>query len=192
MVPHIMLDIETLGTKAGCVVLSVGAAAFDPTSGEVSSSFYEAIAFKDSVLSGLTVDPETYAWWQKQDAEARRQAFAGENTLFGTATRFAEWAIPHRASDWWCQGSDFDFPIWGAAMKAAGITQPWKFWQVRDTRTLYAVAKMNKDAISRDGTYHNALDDSLHQIRCVHECYRLLGLAKPVAASPETHDLEDL
>ena len=34
MTTHAMIDIETLGTEPGCVVLSVGAVKFDPFNSE--------------------------------------------------------------------------------------------------------------------------------------------------------------
>ena len=188
---HAMIDIETLGTKPGCIVLTVGAARFDPLTGETSDHFYEAISFKNSVLQGLFCDPNTHAWWQKQHEEARKAAFAGEKSLSDVAKAFSSWSRDAAVEHWWCQGSDFDFPIWEEAMKAAKASSPWKFWQKRDTRTLYAVADFDAKNFPREGTYHNALDDSLHQIRCVHECYRRIGLVKSTTLTV-IDDLEDL
>lgn len=36
----VMLDIETLGTKPGCMVLSVGACTFNLATGEIGDEFY--------------------------------------------------------------------------------------------------------------------------------------------------------
>lgn len=182
---HVMLDIETLGTKPGCVVLTVGAVAFDPTTGQTSHPFYEAIEFKDAVLTGMVVEPDTYAWWQQQDAEARRQAFAGGQTLDAVVSAFTSWSRGLSVDHWWAQGADFDFPIWEAAIKTSRGKVPWRFWQKRDTRTLYSVAGFDSKNMPRDGTYHNALDDCMHQVRCVHESYRMIGLAHtPVTTMP--------
>jgi hypothetical protein len=187
---HAMLDIETLGTTPGCIVLTVGAARFDPYTGETADHFYEAISFKNSVLNGLVCNPSTHAWWQKQHEEARKAAFAGEKSLSDVAAAFCSWSRNSAIEHWWSQGSDFDFPIWEAAMKAAKREAPWKYWAKRDTRTIYAVAGFDPDTLKREGTYHNALDDSLHQVCCVHECYRLIGLVKsdPIIID----DLEDM
>jgi hypothetical protein len=186
---HAMLDIETLGTAPGCIVLSVGAARFDPAAGETSDHFYETINFKDSVLKGLWCDPNTYNWWQKQSKEAREAAFKGEKSVEEVVKLFSSWVRDAAVEHWWAQGSDFDFPIWEGVLKSVKSHAPWKFWQKRDTRTLYAVAGLQSDSFSREGTYHNALDDTLHQIRCVHDCYRHLGLAK---SSTPVDELDDL
>jgi len=189
----IMVDIETLGTKPGCIVLTIGAALFVPQTGEVKSTFYEKISFKDSVLRGLVVEPDTYTytWWQKQDEEARKEAFSGEKNLADVALAFEQWVRSHKGvRDFWCQGTDFDYPIWEAAFKRASIANfPVKFYQKRDTRTVYSVAGLDPAMIKREGTYHNALDDVLYQVRCVHEAYRLIGLA---AVPEEIDELEGL
>ena len=188
----IMVDIETAGTKPGCVVLTVGAAVFVPQTGEVRSTFYERISFKDSVLRGLCVEPDTYAWWQRQDENARKEAFGGEKNLAEVALAFEQWVRGHKhVRDFWCQGTDFDYPIWQEAFSRASIaTFPVKYNQKRDTRTVYSVAGLDTSLIPREGTYHNALDDVLHQIRCVHEAYRLLGLTPDAATDDE--ELEEL
>lgn len=62
---------------------------------------------------------------------------------------------------------DFDIPIWGHAMAAIGERPPWEFWAGRDTRTVYDIAGFNPKSIKRAGTYHNALDDAKHQVKCL-------------------------
>jgi hypothetical protein len=62
---NVMVDIETLGTEPGCVVLSIGAVAFDKEMGFVED-FYEVINTVDSFSEGLTYDNDTLAWWKKQ------------------------------------------------------------------------------------------------------------------------------
>lgn len=177
----IMIDLETLGLKPGCVVLSIGAAKFSPTTGEVVSKFYERIAFKDSVLRGLTVDPDTYQWWTKQDKEVFAETMSGTKSLIDVCLDFQAWVREHSdVRDFWCQGTDFDFPIWEAAYSRGAPLANYfaNYYQRRDTRTLYAVAGFDPSLLTREGSHHNALDDVLHQIRCVHESYRLLGLAE--------------
>lgn len=48
---------------------------------------------------------------------------------------------------------------------AVGVRCPWKFWNVRDVRTAVDLLGINPKEFTRDGTYHNALDDCLHQIK---------------------------
>ena len=69
----VMVDLETLGKRAGCVIVSVGAVKFDPKTGfvDVDNSFYKAITVESAMRYGLTVDPETLRWWMKHSKEAQ-------------------------------------------------------------------------------------------------------------------------
>ena len=72
--PHIMLDIETLGTTPGCVIASIGACTFAPESGEVArQTFYDLIDIGDAVGAGLTIEYGTVLWWLRQSDEARAE-----------------------------------------------------------------------------------------------------------------------
>ncbi|PTX49085.1 uncharacterized protein DUF5051 [Gemmobacter caeni] len=176
----IMLDLETLGTKPGCIVLTLGAVRFDPETGEIKSRFYRKINFKQSVLLGLKCDPTTYAWWQRQAEEVRKEAFGGTDDPKDVAVSFAKWAHEGGApSHWWSQGMDFDYPILEAMYRATNGQVPWKFWEKRDTRTAYAVASFEPKSVVRDGSHHNALDDCIHQVACLHAAFTKLGIAKP-------------
>lgn len=54
----IMVDIETLGRKPGCVILSIGCVAFD------GKEFYVNIdPFKMKDEGVFHVDPDTSKWW---------------------------------------------------------------------------------------------------------------------------------
>lgn len=57
----VMVDLETLGRRAGCVIVSIGAVKFDPKTGfvDVDNSFYKAITVESAMRYGLTVDPST-------------------------------------------------------------------------------------------------------------------------------------
>lgn len=192
--PHIMLDLETLGTKPGCIVLTVGAVQFHPKTGEIVERFYEKLSFKQSVLIGLKCDPTTYAWWAKQDEAVRKEAFSGAADPREVVTSFAKWAHRNGTPEhWWAQGMDFDYPIFEAVCRATNTQPPWKFWAKRDTRTVYSVADFDPKSISRDGNHHNALDDCVHQVACVHAAYVKLGIgSQPAATQPATDPHEEV
>src|ERR1700721_3055421 len=67
---HVMADIETLGTRPGSVILSIGAVAFDHRQG-LGPEFHVKINQQSSERAGLTVDKGTLAWWMRQSPEAR-------------------------------------------------------------------------------------------------------------------------
>lgn len=176
---HIMFDLETFGTKPGSVLRSIGAAVFSLDTGDVGSTFYRNITRQSCEAAGLTVDPSTEAWWAKQSKEAQDALLVDQRPLGGVIDEFHDWFRANDGVQVWCQGANFDAVLWEAAIKARlpSAQTVWKFWNVRDTRTVYEIAGFNDKAVSRPGTYHNALDDSLHQIKCVTEALRQLRYA---------------
>jgi inhibitor of KinA sporulation pathway (predicted exonuclease) len=50
-----------------------------------------------------------------------------------------------------------------SAFRSIDTEPPWKPWEERCYRTINAIVKIPQD--ERQGTYHNALDDALHQTR---------------------------
>ena len=167
-----MVDIETLGTEPGCVILSIGAAIFQPRGTGHGATFYRNIDLSSSLMHGLSYSQSTLEWWQKQSKEASSrfglEAVSVEDAMFD----FVDWMNKNSNRKFWCQGATFDAPLIEAVLKKLDIKTPWDFWGVRDTRTVYDVCEFNDKSVKREGTYHNALDDSIHQIKCVQEALR--------------------
>jgi inhibitor of KinA sporulation pathway (predicted exonuclease) len=46
-----------------------------------------------------------------------------------------------------------------------GMQSPWKFWNVRDVRTVVDIMKINPKEFIFNGIKHNALDDAVHQVK---------------------------
>jgi 3' exoribonuclease, RNase T-like len=175
--PHLMLDLETWGTRPGCAIRSIGAAMFDPAGeGPIGETFYRNISDRSNWIAGLFVDKDTAAWWAEQSEEAKSIFAVDPRHLPSVAYDFHAWILCNNKFTIhpWCQGSGFDTAIWEAAATAVGQLVPWKFWNIRDTRTAYHLANLDDKTIPRVGTAHNALDDVLHQIKCVQAAYKLL------------------
>ena len=171
----VMLDIETLGTSPGYIVLSVGACTFDLTTGEIHDEFYESLQMNPQQDEGLMVDVRTLRWWLDQGEAAREHAFAEDAHPAYAAARFQTWFKMVGGIQIWSQGN-IDMPMWQHVMRLFNINEPWDFWNIRDTRTLYDLAKYRdnfdyKRDVPRQGVYHNALDDAKHQVRCCHEAW---------------------
>lgn len=161
----IMVDLETLGTLPGSVILSIGAVAFDEfaVGDQPEHSFYNAIKRSSCEELGLTVDPGTLAWWEKQDAQARR-VLNDPNAvdLKMALTFFNQWLSNFSGNiRVWGNGANFDNPLLACAWRAAGLEPNYKFWNERCYRT---VKNQHPDVkLERQGTYHNALDDARSQ-----------------------------
>jgi hypothetical protein len=159
MYDNVMVDLETLGTVPGSVILSIGAVAFNEM--DVSEEgFYTPIRRESCFQAGLTADQTTLDWWERQSEEARKVLFdpAGAS-LEEALRRFNEYLgqFPGTVSIWG-NGANFDNPLLACAFKAVGVTPYYRFWNERCYRT---VKNQYPDIeLTRVGTYHNALDDA--------------------------------
>ena len=165
---HIMLDLETLGTRPGSIVLTIGAVKFDK--GGIRDKFYVAIDKNDSDFFDLTSDPSTVDWWQKQSAEAREAAFSGKTPLHDALVLFAKFCGTERTTTVWGNGSDFDNVLLEEAYQAVSMDPPWRFYQSRCYRTVKNLFPNVKTPSV--GTEHHALDDAIYQAN------RLIAIAR--------------
>lgn len=166
---HIMLDLETGGQKPGCIIFSIGAAQFDIVTGEVGKKFYVNIDAEDCEKWGLKFDASTILWWMKQSDEARKALEDCRVSLCVALNSFESWLEDINSTDCqiWANAPSFDCVVLSAAYKAAGLKQPWFYWQERCVRTLVSFNPGIKKSIIND-LAHDALSDCLYQIKyCV-------------------------
>lgn len=170
----VMTDLETLGQRAGCVILSIGAVAFDHKTEKLGPEFYQVVRVSSCEEAGLHINPETVAWWESQNPEAQKvlkqaRAGRGNKSLTDSLELFNKYLhqFGPKSVKVWGNGSDFDNAILTNCYAAVGMKGGWEFWNNRCFRTLKGLAPSIK--IERTGTYHNALDDAktqaLHAIK---------------------------
>lgn len=160
---HIMLDIETLGIKPGCIVLSIGAVEFDHTG--ITKEFIVHIDPQDAERCGLSAEAGTVMWWLSQSKEAQDALSTGTPR----ALQGALIDLVH-AFDWndvkvWCNGASFDFPILQAAFAAVGMKAPWAYYNEMDFRTLknfYSKSTFKRMQVQPE-LAHDALEDARAQ-----------------------------
>jgi hypothetical protein len=167
---HIMLDVQTLGLKPGCVVLSVAMVRFsDMTSMSIT------LERDAQVQAGLIENTETLAWWNRQSAAAIDAAFASPHTPHAALVYIGKWLRWAADSEFiiWCHGAGFDAPILETLYERFGLPCPWSFRQVRDTRTLYDLAGVDLTTFAF-GERHVALNDALTQTRAAVRALQVL------------------
>lgn len=163
----VMLDLETLGCKPGCVILSIGAVAFtrDGAIDGERGSFYRVLSVHGGLRRGHHVDASTLAWWVRQDPAAKPsllEALDKADDGLSALIDFAEWL-----RGWgddvvvWGNGASFDQPILASYYAVGDLPLPWAFWNERCYRTLKNQVPDVK--MSRSGVHHNALDDARSQ-----------------------------
>jgi len=175
---HVMIDIETLGTKPGSVIASIGAVAFDPKTGEKGMNFYVEIDAHDAQSRGLTIDVGTFFFWLGQPADAQK-SLTGRVPLDQALHRLTLWLDGQRSHftdsvQWlWANSPDFDIVLLEAAYRVVGLQAPWTHRNRLDVRTLKHLT--GATAIRNPlGRPHHALYDAEHQADIVIDGYERL------------------
>ena len=159
---HVVLDLETTGTEAGCGILTIGAVTLD-----LKHQFYCRVA--PNTNYGLTESDDTMLWWSKQGFEARFEAIDGPYKRFDlrdALTGFASFLEECGATALVGNGVSFDNVIIRHAIDKLGIAMPAGF----DTRKDFCYRTAKKmlpwiPAPEFHGIQHHALCDALHEAR---------------------------
>lgn len=168
---HVMLDLETWGTKPGCAIRSVGAVVFDPHTGGLMQEFYANISDISCEAWGLVKEPATEAWWGDQGTDAQSALLVDRRPLHDVLVDFSDWWVKAHGEQVYGMGANFDPPIIEAAFVACDIEIPWKFWNVRCARTILAMANRRPERVGREVAHHS-LHDSKAQARAVAAAFR--------------------
>ena len=160
-----MIDLETLGRRPFCPILSIGAVALRlDNDSPIGDAFYQAVTIDSCLKVGLRIDGNTLAWWMNQSEEARKAAF-GDPTAVDLPMAldiFTEW-LQSRPLKLWGNSARFDLGILEAAYVACGKEPPWEFRFERCYRTIKNLPAAREIPLPSGGTHHNALDDAVAQ-----------------------------
>jgi hypothetical protein len=169
-----VIDLETLGTKPGSVVLSAGITVFDR---DKQQSFDELVTqgieihfdIEVQFERGLRSDPKTIQWWSEQAPEALaalqdrpkihpRDFYEALEPLGNLHTL--------QKMRWYARGPSFDHSILDAMLDQFNVTPPYKFWMQRCTRTFCDEKGIEKHHIDLNRpsqmTAHCALHDAAY------------------------------
>jgi hypothetical protein len=170
-----MLDLETLGTRPGCVILTLGAVKFNPYSlDEPGPGIYMRINADEQIAAGREVQEDTLQWWLTQPEDVREEAI-GEGDRVSVEEMYRQLnKFLVGVNNIWAQGPVFDIAILENIYRQYGWPTPWQFWQISDSRTLF---KTHGDprVKGREG-HHNALADCVYQAQGVQQIYHKLNV----------------
>ena len=168
-----MIDLETLATTPNAAILTIGACKFDPRGRDVHSTYYERIKLESQEEYGRTINEDTLQWWSQQDPQIQEDAF-GESTdridLRDAMKKLYTFGLG--TTNVWSHGAIFDVVIIEDICRTFQQAVTWKFWEVRDTRTLFDLA----DVSVRIEGKHNALTDAVAQSKAVQTAYKKLSI----------------
>lgn len=176
--PHVMIDIETLGTATDAALVQLGAVRFDPfgnvdgtNSGAISqpdSAFRMQVHMNDPLIGH--VDAPTVRWWLTQPERTQQKVFFDDpKPLADVLDAFQAWVEAQGPVEgFWAKGSEFDFTILRSAYERTdGIRKgyyPVDRKKIRCLRTLIGLVPNAKQLEpARVGTAHDAMDDAFHQ-----------------------------
>lgn len=174
-----MLDLETFGTKPGAVIRSIGLVQFDPERDDaIGKSIYANISKEQQLEKGAHVCPNTEAWWNRQSKDAKAQLEVGILDIEFALEQVIKFIKTHKLKLIWSQGSNFDTVLLENLFDRFGYKTPWLYYNTRDTRTIYDLAKFKCGDLPREGTAHNALHDAIHQAKVIQKCYQIIRGSK--------------
>ena len=179
-----MIDLETLSTTPTAAIIEIGAVEFDIDTGHISplkerSEFHRLIEF-DSACVNRDIDPNTVRWWFGQPQEARERFTQSiGDPVENVISAFYHWceriiSTEHQVCVWG-NGATFDISIVENILQQYGFDIPWKFYNIRDVRTIVHLADgiVDKNGFEFEGVRHNALDDAKHQVKYVSAMWQL-------------------
>jgi hypothetical protein len=185
LLPHAMIDLETLDTKPGGVIAAIGVTRFTPRplSGKVESydelkaqSTKIPINLEDSLNLGFVVGGSTLKWWLNQSKEAQASTFnnGGESTvkdaLVGLTYVFTNRMLPKPTV--WGNDAKFDIGILEAYFDRSQVyakdKYPWPYNKVRCYRTLRNLMPLTKEeyeALPKNVLAHDCVADAIYQVQ---------------------------
>lgn len=167
---EMMLDIETFGTRPGSVIVSIGAVVFDSGADGLGPEFYANVEARSCGMRGMTTDEATLKFWalpENKRALSRLSTKPKPIDLAMALKRLSHFYEDNDCSRIWGHGCAFDVVLVEEAMRKCDVEFPWRFRDLRDTRTLFDLVETFPD---RDlGRYpkHEALADAKYQAVCV-------------------------
>ena len=171
---HLMIDLETLATTPNAAILTIGACKFDPKAKEIHSTFYERIKLESQEGYGRVINEDTLGWWSQQDPQIQEDAFGEGNDRIDLRDAMKKlYTFGLGTTNVWSHGAIFDVVIIEDICRSFQQAVTWKFWEVRDTRTLFDLA----DVSVRIEGKHNALTDAVAQAKAVQQSYQKLKIS---------------
>lgn len=172
-----MLDIETLGTRPGSVVVSVALVAFNREDTWLWSRYWN-LNLREQVDVGLSIDPATMVWWMRQSSAAlARWASYQEQSLSSSLRELHRDLTEHLSrrpgTTIWAKDPSFDVVILNAAFAAAGLPPFISHRAEASVRTLKLLCPDLPEV--QPAIEHDPVSDAEAQASFVCQCWKVLS-----------------
>jgi exodeoxyribonuclease VIII len=168
---HLMIDLEGLATGPDTTILTIAAQAFDPFGlGYYDRHYYAKVTLESQ--EDRAIDNGTIEWWATQPAHAREEAFGEQDRIPLDQALDELGRLIWHSKMIWAQGPTYDCNILEHAYKSYGKALPWKYYQVRDSRTVFSLWP----ELPIPPTSHHALEDCRRQIGMLQDTLRYLNV----------------
>lgn len=164
----VMVDIETTGTQPNrSGMIQLAAVKFNLNERSVSSNFFNRSLI---VPPWRSWDEDTRDWWSKQPDTLYKIIAKSEDPKI-VMTDFSQWAMqPGGQLRFWAKPTTFDFMFVASYLKDYDLPNPFSYRDANDMnsylRGLYAPQDIDRtDEPEMKGTAHDALFDTMHQIK---------------------------
>jgi hypothetical protein len=173
-----MVDIETLGTIAGKVVLSIGYLEFDPRGEDDFFSLLNngrnhiyQLDIDEQLALGYEVDPDTKEWWSKQSQEAQDRVFKtpANSTLANALTKLQ--GLLDNVNDIWTYGY-MDVAMLNYMSKRETDKELFFYRKYNDLRTVAKLMEFKWDDKPAGMVAHDPLHDCVFQALAVQKLMR--------------------
>jgi hypothetical protein len=168
---HLMIDLEGLATGPDTTILTIAAQAFDPFGqGYYDKHYYARVTLESQ--ENRAIDDGTIAWWATQPEHAREEAFGEQDRIPLDQALDELGRLIWHSRLIWSQGPTYDMNILEHAYKSYGKSLPWKYYMVRDSRTVFSLWP----ELPIPPTSHHALEDCRRQIDMLQQTFQHLNI----------------
>ena len=166
-----MIDLEGLATGPDTTILTIAAQTFDPFGSDYYDKHYYARITLES-QENRVIDDGTIAWWATQPEHAKEEAFGEQDRIPLDQALDELGRLIWHSKMIWAQGPTYDCNILEHAYKSYRKPLPWKYYQVRDSRTVFSLWP----ELPIPPTSHHALEDCRRQIGMLQDTLKYLNV----------------
>jgi len=181
-----MVDLETTGTcsdRHG--ILQISAVRFNLQTGEVDTNFFDQCL---TLPPWRSWDEGTRRWWSQQKRSTLMDILARARDPREVINEFCTWAYPAGSMRMWAKPVHFDFTFVKSYCHDFDLIVPFHYRHVRDVNTFveglyYPYEPLDIAEIEFEGPHHNALFDTLHQIKFLLEAIKRRNQPKEISSN---------